>query len=199
MYYSVLNEKESEIKIEKSRFIGNSSKIDNEDQAKEYIKKISDRYKNATHNCWAYKIGDIQNYSDNGEPNGTAGKPMIGIINKYKLDRIVCVSTRYFGGIKLGIRGLIDAYSEITEVTVKNCKIVFYENYDFYSVVANYSKYSEIEKLLKREEKWEITDIKFTDTVSFKIRVNSDNKEKIMEILNLKSEKTEYLFSKEFA
>ncbi|PWJ88718.1 YigZ family protein [Oceanotoga sp. DSM 15011] len=191
-YYSIINEKETKLNIKRSEFITNIKKVKNEEAAKNYIKKISEKYKNATHNCWAYYvIEEIEkyNYSDNGEPSGTAGKPIFGQIEKYNLKNVAIVVTRYYGGIKLGVRGLIDAYSNSAENSIKNCDIVEMNNSIKLICETDYSKFNEIEKLLKREKGWKITEKNFTDKVEFQINIIENKSEEIINILKEKTNK----------
>mgnify|MGYP001059416020 CR=1 FL=1 len=97
-----------EREIRKSRFTARAAPAGSPDEAMNFIERVSDP--RATHNCWAYKIGNQYRFSDDGEPSGTAGKPILGAIEKQGLDRVVLVVTRYFGGIKLGAGGLARAY-----------------------------------------------------------------------------------------
>jgi len=109
----VSNYESYEIKISRSRFLVHLCYVEELQEAKDFISKISKAHPTANHNCWAYAVGKQGEYahsSDNGEPSGTAGKPMLNVLLKHKLTNIVAVITRYFGGVKLGIRGLIDAY-----------------------------------------------------------------------------------------
>ncbi|MGI6442679.1 MAG: YigZ family protein [Synergistaceae bacterium] len=122
----VFNAPRSEIDIEqtikKSRFIGSIRTILTEKDAASQIKEISSLFPNATHYCWAYRIGindTLEHSSDDGEPSGTAGRPILGALKKYSLDNTLLVVTRFFGGTKLGVRGLIDAYSETSELTIE--------------------------------------------------------------------------------
>ncbi|GAB6188271.1 hypothetical protein JCM30566_00100 [Marinitoga arctica] len=197
IYYSILNSVETTIKIKRSEFIGNVKKVHTEEAAKEFIKEISTKYRNATHNCWAYKIDDIKfNYSDDGEPSGTAGKPIFGVIEKYNLKNIAIVVTRYFGGVKLGVRGLIDAYSQCAEKTIKSSKIGKYINLKIYQVITDYSKYAEIERLLKRLNGWNIIKNEFMAEVTFEIAIEENREEEIWLILKNKG-KVKYLGTEE--
>ncbi len=109
---------QSEIKINGSRFIGHIFHVVSQENALEKYEEIQKQYHDATHNCYAYRIDDNQfRYSDDGEPSGTAGRPMYQIIEGQQLFQILAVVTRYFGGTKLGTGGLIRAYSE----AVRNC------------------------------------------------------------------------------
>ncbi|WP_036221950.1 IMPACT family protein [Mesoaciditoga lauensis] len=110
-FTSLKKESRATLKIKRSIFIASASFVKNESEAKAFISRISSEFKDATHNCWAYKIGELEHSSDVGEPSGTAGRPILSSIKSLGLDRVAVVVTRYFGGVKLGIRGLIEAYS----------------------------------------------------------------------------------------
>lgn len=114
-YRTVRRAGEKEIVIKKSRFIGHVKPVESEEEAISFIEEIKKRHWNATHNCSAYMIGErdeIQKQSDDGEPSGTAGKPILEVIRNQGLKNIAIVVTRYFGGIMLGAGGLIRAYTD---------------------------------------------------------------------------------------
>jgi uncharacterized YigZ family protein len=114
-YYTVKNEGENEIVIQKSRFIAHVKRTPTEEEAQAFIQSIKKRHASATHNCSAYLIGEqdlVQKANDDGEPSGTAGVPMLEVLKKRKLKDTTVVVTRYFGGIKLGAGGLIRAYGQ---------------------------------------------------------------------------------------
>ncbi len=119
-FISIANDTQKRLKIRRSEFIANVHHAKDEKEAREFISKVSKEYRDATHNCWAYKIGQLEHSSDAGEPSGTAGVPILGCVKSSRLDRIVVVVTRYFGGVKLGIRGLINAYSQVTRLVLEN-------------------------------------------------------------------------------
>jgi uncharacterized YigZ family protein len=102
--------------IKKSRFIASIKEIENEEEAKLFLKSITQRYPDATHHCWAYKYGlgedAVLQYSDGGEPANSAGPPILQAIKKEKITNVMVVVSRYFGGTKLGISGLIQAYRD---------------------------------------------------------------------------------------
>lgn len=103
-----------EKKIQKSRFIASVRRCQSEEEARDRLKEIQNEHRQASHNCWAYRIGPepADEYSsDDGEPSGTAGKPILGAILRADVTNTLLVVTRYFGGIKLGVRGLIEAYA----------------------------------------------------------------------------------------
>ncbi len=107
----------------KSKFIASIAPISNEEEAKAFIRKIQDQHHRANHNCFAYRIsadgGLIVNESDEGEPSGTAGKPMLYVLDKQNITNTVVVVTRYFGGIKLGKGGLVRNYSKAVSEIIK--------------------------------------------------------------------------------
>ncbi|MEF2967051.1 YigZ family protein [Paenibacillus sp. M1] len=114
-YKTVRGAGEKEIVIKKSRFIGHVKPVESEEEAVGFIEEIKKRHWNATHNCSAYMIGErdeIQKQSDDGEPSGTAGKPILEVIRNQGLKNVAIVVTRYFGGIMLGAGGLIRAYTD---------------------------------------------------------------------------------------
>ncbi|MCD4650441.1 MAG: YigZ family protein [Candidatus Cloacimonetes bacterium] len=118
---------ERELKIKRSRFICRLVPALTIQEAKQVITETAKQHKQANHNCWAYiigKQGETFHSSDAGEPAGTAGKPMLNVIQRYKLTNIAAVVTRYFGGVKLGVRGLIDAYGESVDVAVQKAKLI---------------------------------------------------------------------------
>ena len=104
---------ESEFVEKRSRFISHIWPVESEEQAQQYIKEMKTRYYDARHNCWCYRIGHaIARYSDDGEPQGTAGQPMLKVLEREEVTNACCVVTRYFGGILLGAGGLTRAYSK---------------------------------------------------------------------------------------
>lgn len=112
-YYRIEKNSTIEFKERRSLFLGHTRLVTSDTEARNELKLICSEYKDATHNCWAYRIGYpdyLEYFSDAGEPSGTAGKPIAGAIQKTSITDILVVVTRYFGGIKLGVRGLIEAY-----------------------------------------------------------------------------------------
>ncbi|GIP34533.1 YigZ family protein [Paenibacillus sp. J2TS4] len=114
-YKTVKQSGAQEIVIKKSRFIGHAKPVQTEEEALQFVEAIRKEHWSATHNCWAYLIGErdeFQKQSDDGEPSGTAGKPILEVMKNQGLKNIVIVVTRYFGGIMLGAGGLIRAYTD---------------------------------------------------------------------------------------
>ncbi len=117
-FISVKESVQTEIVVKKSKFICNLIRVENQKEAEECIKKIKKKYYDARHNCVAYRVIEneqiVEKSSDDGEPSGTAGGPMLNILQKNNLCNIVVIVTRYFGGILLGTGGLVRAYSDAT-------------------------------------------------------------------------------------
>ena len=135
------------IEINKSKFYGILFPVDNVEEVKEYLNQVRKDYPKATHYCYAYRVNGLEKSNDDGEPSGTAGRPMLEYLRNNDLDNILCVSVRYFGGIKLGASGLLRAYvdslrevyaiSEVYEVREQNIYSLKM-NYSFYDIVRNY-------------------------------------------------------------
>ena len=117
-FISIKENVQTEIVVKKSKFICNLIKIESQEEAEDYIRKIKKKYYDARHNCVAYRVIEneqvVEKSSDDGEPSGTAGGPMLNILQKNNLGNILVVVTRYFGGILLGTGGLVRAYSDAT-------------------------------------------------------------------------------------
>ena len=125
-YKTIFKPGQSEIVIEKSKFICQCSKAETEEEANAFISLIRKNNHDASHNVYAYIIGDtmnIQKYSDDKEPSGTAGMPILEVLKKENITNIVVVVTRYFGGVKLGTGGLIRAYAKSVKLCLDNSKI----------------------------------------------------------------------------
>lgn len=119
---TIKEEKESEIIINKSKFISIITKVETIDEVKDKLKEIKKKYKGATHYCYAYIINGYQKCSDDKEPSGTAGLPILNILKTNELNYILCVVVRYFGGIKLGVGGLVRAYSSSVKEVINKCE-----------------------------------------------------------------------------
>ena len=146
---SIINKETYEITIKNSKFIGVIIPIESLDDIKDNLNKLKDEYKNATHYCYAFKLIDDKGCSDDGEPNKTAGIPILNVLEGENLINVLVVVIRYFGGIKLGPGGLIRAYSSTCkEVINKALKIDLINGYEA-SITFPYSNEKEINYLLK--------------------------------------------------
>ena len=146
---SILNKEIYEITIKNSKFIGIIIPIESINDIKDNLNKIKDEYKNATHYCYAYKLINNKGFSDDKEPNKTAGIPILNVIEGNNLVNVLVVVIRYFGGIKLGPGGLIRAYSNTTKGVIDKCSIIELIMGIKASITFPYSKEKEINYILR--------------------------------------------------
>jgi uncharacterized YigZ family protein len=113
-YFVPTGASQTELVEKRSRFIGQVWPVEGEEKARAYIEQTKKKYHDARHNCWCYRLreGGVERYSDDGEPQGTAGQPMLGVFQKEGVTDVVCVVTRYFGGVLLGAGGLVRTYTQ---------------------------------------------------------------------------------------
>lgn len=146
---SIQKEITSEIIINKSRFITILTNINDIDKVKEKLEEIKKKYKDATHYCYAYIINNHEKCSDNGEPSGTAGMPILNVLKQNDLTNVLCVVIRYFGGIKLGAGGLIRAYSSSASEALNKATITTLVNGYNITIEFSYDNLKQIDYLLK--------------------------------------------------
>lgn len=167
--------------IKKSRFICHAKRVYSEEEARDFITAIKKEHYKATHNCSAFIIGErseIKRTSDDGEPSGTAGVPMLGVLENHKLTNVCVVVTRYFGGIKLGAGGLIRAYAGSVALAVKEIGIVEIKEQAGIQIQMSYAQYQEYGNFLKEHNLMEL-ETNFTDQVETIIFVDKEDKEDI--------------------
>ncbi len=113
-YYIPTASAEAELVEKRSRFIGQVKPVETEEEARAFVEQVKKKHYDARHNCWCYRLrdGDVERYSDDGEPQGTAGQPMLNVFQREEVTNVVCVVTRYFGGVLLGAGGLVRAYTQ---------------------------------------------------------------------------------------
>ena len=180
----------AEIVEKKSKFIANLYYINNVNEADELIKKVKKKYYDAKHNCIAYRVIEndkiVERSSDDGEPSGTAGAPMLNILQKNNLCNILVVVTRYFGGILLGTGGLVSCYSSATlEALNKAPKIIKCMGVEA-QVELDYPNL-EIFKYYCKNEQINIVDIKYSDKIICKIETENSKIDKFMQDIRLKN------------
>lgn len=166
-----------EIVEKKSRFIAHVYNVDSEEKAADIINGIKKKYWDARHNCYAYIIGDnneIQKFSDDGEPQGTAGKPIMDIIAASQVHNCLIVVTRYFGGTLLGTGGLIRAYQEASKKGLDKSEIIdAIEGVSAY-IDTDYNNMGKI-RYICEEERVTIEDIQYTEKVHMKLLIPKDD------------------------
>ncbi|HDA5461199.1 TPA: YigZ family protein, partial [Clostridioides difficile] len=172
-----------EITIEKSVFIGYAKPIKSEEEALEFINEIKKKHKDATHNVWAYTVGknmNIQRYSDDGEPQGTAGIPTLEVIKKEDLRDVVVVVTRYFGGTKLGAGGLVRAYTKGAKLGLEAGKIIYKVMYQEVKVKIDYTQLGKVQNELMNLGYF-IKDTVYEDNVEIVVYSRLEDVEKLSE------------------
>lgn len=158
--------------INKSEFITVLKKINNLDDVNNEIKKIKEEYRDATHYCYAYILDDLKKSSDDGEPGGTAGIPILEILIKNNLTNVLCVVVRYFGGIKLGASGLIRAYSRSCRDAINKATLLKVIPSKIYKIEFVYSNAKTIDNILKNES---IIKKDYNQNVVYEINIIDDN------------------------
>ncbi len=172
-YYTVKDYGESELIIQKSRFLTYVLRAETEDEALEFIQEIKKKHHNANHNCSAYMIGEhdnIQKANDDGEPTGTAGVPMLEVLKKQGLKDTVVVVTRYFGGIKLGGGGLIRAYGRATSEGITATGTVERKLHHLMKVTIDYTWLGKVENEV-RQSPYPLKEISYADGVNLFVYV----------------------------
>lgn len=169
IYKTILRETNKELEEKKSRFICSIKRVESEDEAKNYITTIKSKYKDAKHNVFAYVVGEnsaIQRYSDDGEPQGTAGIPILEVIKKQGITDVIIVVTRYFGGILLGTGGLTRAYSRAASNVISEAGVVEKVNGYSIQVKCNYENSGKLQYFFSQSNIF-LEETIFTDLVAF--------------------------------
>ncbi|MEK5214773.1 YigZ family protein [Psychrobacillus sp. FSL H8-0487] len=178
-YHTIQGYGESELIIQKSRFLTYVSRAETEQQAQDFINNIKEKHKSANHNCSAYIIGEhdnIQKANDDGEPSGTAGVPMLEVLKKQGLQDTVVVVTRYFGGIKLGGGGLIRAYGKATTEGIDAAKVVERKLHHLMKISIDYTWLGKVENEV-RNSVYPLKEINYADLVEVMVFTKADEEE----------------------
>lgn len=176
--YTIVKDYRKEIVIEKSRFICSLKKVNSEEEAQEFIKAVKKEFWDATHNCSAYLVDDLsQRSSDDGEPAGTAGIPMLDVLRKNHLTGTAAVVTRYFGGIKLGAGGLVRAYSGSVAGAVKECGIAEKILMSRFSFLYDVNNVGRILNILYQQNLFKIHDVEYNMRAKVILKMKDSQKE----------------------
>ena len=199
-YKTVENEASDCFIEKKSRFIGYVMPVKTQDEAVAFIEKIKSKHWDATHNVYAYVLreNNIQRYSDDGEPGGTAGVPVLDVMLKAGVVDACVVATRYFGGTLLGAGGLVRAYSHTSKIALEAGNIITMAQCSILKIDVDYSFY-ERAKILAENCKANIIDTQFTDSVSITVSVKENLQPLFEDELTQASNgkyKAEFLYSK---
>ena len=176
--FTIVKDFRQEIVIEKSRFICTLKKVHSEAEAQEFIKTIKKEFWDATHNCSAYIVDEMaQRSSDDGEPSGTAGLPMLEVLRKNKLTNTAAVVTRYFGGIKLGAGGLVRAYTNSVAEAVKTTGIAQKVLVSKFSFIYDLNEVGKILNILYQQQLFEIADVEYGLKAKVILKMKDSDKE----------------------
>lgn len=173
-YFTISQDGQNQIEIKKSKFICHLFRIDNEEQAREYINQIKKEHYKANHNCSAYLLGEnfeIQRSSDDGEPSGTAGVPILEVLKKNELQNTLAIVTRYFGGIKLGAGGLIRAYSTSVSEALDKIGIVEGKLQQILAITISYPQLGKLQNYLENEQ-ITIQEINYLENITVKVAID---------------------------
>lgn len=174
--YIIKNNIDDEQIIKNSRFITRLVKITKKDEVEDILNNVKKEYPKATHYCYAYIVNDYKKASDDGEPGGTAGMPILNVLEKEDMTSVIAIVVRYFGGIKLGAGGLVRAYSSSVRDTLKKAdKILLIEGVQI-KITIPYDKQNELNYILKDSE---IVDKTFTDKVTYIINCSKEMSKKL--------------------
>ena len=189
-YLTIKNNIETEIVVKKSKFIANFIKVTSKEQAEEEIKKIKKKYFDARHNCVSYRVLEdekiVERFSDDGEPSGTAGGPMLNILQKNNLVNVLIVVTRYFGGILLGTGGLVRAYSDSLQTAIEESELLELTIGTECEVKLEYNYFEKFKYYCKNND-IQIKDTTYTEEIVCKIEMEEDKKEKLLKDYALKN------------
>lgn len=201
MYKTVHEFGQDEVIIEKSTFIGYAKPVKTEEEAVEFINEIKKKHKDARHNVWAYTIGqnmNIQRYSDDGEPQGTAGIPTLEVIKKEDLRDVAVVVTRYFGGIKLGAGGLVRAYTKGAKIGLEAAKIIEKVMFQEVRVRIDYNQLGRVQNEIMNMN-YIIKDTIYADNVEIVVYSRLEDVEKLVSrMIDITSATAENILGEEF-
>lgn len=172
-YKTVYRGGQGEIEEKKSRFIANIFPISNEEEALDFLAKIKKQYWDARHNCFAYTVGknfELQRCSDDGEPGGTAGRPMLDVLVKEGVHNCIVVVTRYFGGTLLGTGGLVRAYQKATQEGLANSTIIENMQGRQATIATDYNGIGKLQYLTAKNQ-IVTTDSRYTDRVELDVMI----------------------------
>ena len=171
-YYIPSGPGESEYEEKRSRFLGHLRPVETEEEARLFITEMKKKYHDARHNCWCYRIrGGAVRYSDDAEPQGTAGLPMLEILQREGIENAVCVVTRYFGGVLLGTGGLLRAYQKAAKGAVEDAGISVVRAWTKMIIVCDYSDYEKIRSELEQQNAV-ISDTEYGEKVTLTVLVS---------------------------
>ena len=192
-YNTIIKSEIEELVEKKSKFIANIFHVESIEQADEKIKLIKKKYYDAKHNCIAYRIIEkgqiLEKSSDDGEPSGTAGGPMLNILQKQNSCNIVIIVTRYFGGILLGTGGLVRAYSDATQKVIQKSEIYHLVEGTEIKITTDYTNLETLKHYFKKND-INITDVQYSEKIILKVILEKNRKDILIEEIKEKMQNT---------
>ena len=174
---------EAEFTEKRSRFLGHVRMVETEDAARDFISEMKRKYYDARHNCWCYSIqGGPERYSDDGEPQGSAGIPMLEVLRRRGVTNAVCVVTRYFGGTLLGTGGLVRACQESASAGLDACILLEKQSGTAYTVTCDYTTAGKLSYLFANEEV-PVTDTRYGAAVETDLILSDEKKDRVIKLL----------------
>lgn len=185
MFNTIKETSSAEIVEKKSKFIANIFYVESIEDVENKLKEIRKKYYDAKHNCFAFRLDkdNISRFSDDGEPSGTAGSPMLNILEGRNLSNVLVIVTRYFGGILLGTGGLVRAYSDATIKAIENANIVSKVFGNVVNIEVEYKDLDNFKYYLKNEN-INIEDISYVEKIIIKIELTDEELKKINQLKN---------------
>ena len=184
-YTTVEKEANAEQVIDRSRFIAHIARAYSKEEADAYIAGIRAQYKDATHNVPAFIVGEkseLKWTSDDGEPQGTSGPPVLQMLEREGLTNVVCVVTRYFGGIKLGTGGLVRAYTSSAKLALEAAGKHTVKDVSILKATIPYTLLGKLQNI-EKDEPYAITDLQYTDTVQMTLQMDLEDEERVRALL----------------
>lgn len=169
-YYIPTGPSEAELVEKRSRFIGQIRPVETEEEARAFLESVKRKHHDARHNCWCYRLreGGVERYSDDGEPQGTAGQPMLGVFQKEGVTNVCCVVTRYFGGVLLGAGGLVRAYTQAAKLALDEAGISVVRRWVEVEVACPYNLFERVKNEAAAQD-GVLGEVAYTDRVAVRL------------------------------
>lgn len=180
-YYTIEKQATGELTEKRSRFIATVLPVETQEQAMQYIDALRSKYWDARHNVYAYTLldGQVKRYSDDGEPQGTAGVPVLNVLEKMQLQNTLVVVTRYFGGILLGTGGLVRAYSQTAKIGVEQAGVVLRCLCNEIKITCDYNLLGKIQKFIEKNN-IKLKEITYSDSVAVYVHHKMEETDKLI-------------------
>ncbi len=186
MLKTIAKTAQSELKIHRSRFMTSLLYVEDQVEIKNLLAAHREQFRDATHNCFAYVCGAAQEqqyYSDQGEPSGTAGKPILNALLRHGLTNVLAIVTRYYGGVKLGVRGLIDAYTAVTEQAISEADLIDFRPVRTVLVQCSYDFWETLRHIMNQLDGG-IKALEYTDQVTAELTYPLDKLDDVQKVLD---------------